>query len=115
MLNLILVHSFHFFFAFKEMIVSVVVFDLLVIDFLSEFSNFLVLSIKFSLDSGFLVLLDDFNLVFEMLDVSLEFISLLLFDQDFFGWNDLVAEFFILLVWIFIRNLESTEDTILTS
>ena len=97
------------------MVISVVVLNFLIVNFRSQLRYFFVFSIKLSLDSGLFILLDDLNLVLEMLNVSLELVSLLFLNQNFFRWNDLVAEFFVLLIWIFIADAESSKHTILTS
>ena len=49
-----------------------------------------------------------------MLNISLEFVSLLLFDQDLLRLSHL-AELFVLLIWVLVMHREDTKDTILTS
>lgn len=94
---------------------SILILDLFVGNFLGQLIDLLLLSIKLLLDTSFLVLLFNFDLILQMLNVSLEFVTLLLLDEDFLRWNDLVAEFFVFSVWILIMDVEDAENTILTS
>lgn len=94
---------------------SILILDLFVGNFLGQLIDLLLLSIKLLLDTSFLVLLFNFDLILQMLNVSLEFVTLLLLDEDFLRWNDLVAKFFVFSVWILIMDVEDAENTILTS
>lgn len=49
-----------------------------------------------------------------MLNVGLEFVSLLLFDQDLLRLSHL-AVLFVLLIWVLVEHREDTKDAILTS
>jgi len=94
--------------------VPIFIFNLLVGDFLSELIDFLLLSVKVLLHLGFVVELGNIDLFFQVLNVSLELITLLLFDKDFLRWDDLVVEFLVFAMGILVANVEDAENTILT-
>lgn len=92
----------------------ILIFNLLVGDFLGELIDFLLLSVKILLHLGFVVELGNIDLFLQVLNVSLELITLLLFDKDFLRWDDLVVEFLVLAMGILVADVEDAENTILT-
>ena len=92
----------------------ILIFNLLVGDFLGELIDFLLLSVKILLHLGFVVELGNIDLFLQVLNVSLELITLLLFDKDFLRWDDLVVKFLVFAMGILVANVEDAENTILT-
>jgi hypothetical protein len=82
LVDLVLVVPLHFLLVLKELLIPVVVLDFFVLNLRRQLSNFLVFPVKLSLNSGLFVLLHDLNLVFEMLNIGLELVSLLFLNQN---------------------------------
>lgn len=102
LINLILVGPLHIFLVVQKFIISLIIFNGLVFDFCLEFTDFLVLAIKLLLDLSLIVLFGNVYLVLEMLNISLEFILLLFFDEiDLVRLSNL-TELLILFAWIFV-------------
>jgi len=113
-LDLLGIRHLHFSLCLLHLLVSCLVLNQLVVNFLGEVRDLFVLSVKVLLLRSFLLLLFDLNLIFEVLDVRLVLVTFLLFDQDLIGLDNL-GDGLVLLNGVFVNNLEDAEHTILST
>jgi len=111
--DFVLIESLHFFLALEKLIISIVVFDIFVLDFLIELHDLLVLSVLLLQNGSLLVLLSNFNPIFQLLNICLVPVKFLLLNKDLFRLSDL-SDLLIFLLRIFVIDRENAEDTILS-
>jgi len=103
----------HFSLSLLKLLISLVVLDFLVFNIGVQIIDLSLLSLELLLDRGFFLLLFDFNLASQVVDILYVLILFLLLDQDLVGLWDL-AVFLILLGWVFVNDGEDSKHTILT-